>query len=184
MGGNSLKAERKNVDYTNYEEDIYVGYRYYDSFGKDVSYPFGYGLSYTTFEYGKADVTEKNGVFTVKTTVKNTGKVAGKEVVQLYVAAPNSKAANKPEKELRSFAKTNVLEPGEEVEVTMTFKASDLASYDTDGAQWKVDAGTYEVLIAASATDIRQKATINVKAATQKLHDVMKPSVELNLLKR
>ena len=87
-------------------------------------------------------------------------------------------------RKIRSFAKTKVLEPGEEAEVTMTFKASDLASYDTDGAQWKVDAGTYEVLIAASATDIRQKATINVKAATQKLHDVMKPSVELNLLKR
>lgn len=66
----------------------------------------------------------------------------------------------------------------------MTFKASDLASYDTDAAQSKVDAGTYEVLIVASATGIRQKATINVKAATQKLHDVMRPSVELNLLKR
>ncbi len=184
MTGNTLKSEIKNVDYTNYEEDIYVGYRYYDSFGKEVAYPFGYGLSYTTFEYGKVDVNEKNGVFTVKATVKNTGKVAGKEVVELYVAAPNSKASNKPEKELRAFAKTKSLEPGEETEVVMTFKASDLASYDTEGAQWKVDEGMYEILVAASATDIRQKVSINVKGSTEKVNDVMKPSVQMNLLKR
>ncbi|MDO4959193.1 MAG: glycoside hydrolase family 3 N-terminal domain-containing protein [Prevotellaceae bacterium] len=184
MTGNTLKSEIKNVDYTNYEEDIYVGYRYYDSFGKEVAYPFGYGLSYTTFEYGKVDVNEKNGVFTVKAIVKNTGKVAGKEVVELYVAAPNSKASNKPEKELRAFAKTKSLEPGEETEVVMTFKASDLASYDTEGAQWKVDEGMYEILVAASATDIRQKVSINVKGYTEKVNDVMKPSVEMNLLKR
>lgn len=184
MTGNTLKSEIKNVDYTNYEEDIYVGYRYYDSFGKEVAYPFGYGLSYTTFEYGKVDVNEKNGVFTVKATVKNTGKVAGKEVVELYVAAPNSKASNKPEKELRAFAKTKSLEPGEETEVVMTFKASDLASFDTEGSQWKVDEGMYEILVAASATDIRQKVSINVKGSTEKVNDVMKPSVEMNLLKR
>lgn len=184
MTGNTLKSEIKNVDYTNYEEDIYVGYRYYDSFGKEVAYPFGYGLSYTTFEYGKVDVNEKNGVFTVKAIVKNTGKVAGKEVVELYVAAPNSKASNKPEKELRAFVKTKSLEPGEETEVVMTFKASDLASYDTEGSQWKVDEGMYEILVAASATDIRQKVSINVKGSTEKVNDVMKPSVEMNLLKR
>lgn len=184
MTGNTLKSEIKNVDYTNYEEDIYVGYRYYDSFGKEVAYPFGYGLSYTTFEYGKVDVNEKNGVFTVKATVKNTGKVAGKEVVELYVAAPNSKASNKPEKELRAFVKTKSLEPGEETEVVMTFKASDLASFDTEGSQWKVDEGMYEILVAASATDIRQKVSINVKGSTEKVNDVMKPSVEMNLLKR
>lgn len=184
MTGNTLKSEIKNVDYTNYEEDIYVGYRYYDSFGKEVAYPFGYGLSYTTFEYGKVDVNEKNGVFTVKAIVKNTGKVAGKEVVELYVAAPNSKASNKPEKELRAFAKTKSLEPGEETEVVMTFKASDLASFDTEGSQWKVDEGMYEILVAASATDIRQKVSINVKGSTEKVNDVMKPSVEMNLLKR
>ena len=184
MTGNTLKSEIKNVDYTNYEEDIYVGYRYYDSFGKEVAYPFGYGLSYTTFEYGKVDVNEKNGVFTVKAIVKNTGKVAGKEVVELYVAAPNSKASNKPEKELRAFAKTKSLEPGEETEVVMTFKASDLASYDTEGSQWKVDEGMYEILVAASATDIRQKVSINVKGSTEKVNDVLKPSVEMNLLKR
>lgn len=184
MTGNTLKSEIKNVDYTNYEEDIYVGYRYYDSFGKEVAYPFGYGLSYTTFEYGKVDVNEKNGVFTVKAIVKNTGKVAGKEVVELYVAAPNSKASNKPEKELRAFAKTKSLEPGEETEVVMTFKASDLASFDTEGSQWKVDEGMYEILVAASATDIRQKVSINVKGSTEKVNDVMKPSVDMNLLKR
>ena len=118
------------------------------------------------------------------TALKNNGAVAGKEVVELYVAAPNSKASNKPEKELRAFAKTKSLEPGEETEVVMTFKASDLASFDTEGSQWKVDEGMYEILVAASATDIRQKVSINVKGSTEKVNDVMKPSVKMNLLKR
>ena len=94
------KNDVKDVDYTKYEEDIYVGYRYFDTFGKQVSYPFGYGLSYTTFAYDKAAVKAANGVYTVSVEVKNTGKVAGKEVVQLYVSAPDAADANKPEKEL------------------------------------------------------------------------------------
>lgn len=182
--GNQLRAEVKDVDYTNYEEDIFVGYRFYDSFGKQVSFPFGFGLSYTEFEYGKANVSEKNGVFTVKVTVTNKGQFAGKEVVQLYVAAPDAEALNKPEKELRAFAKTPLLEPGKSAEVTMTFKAKDLASFCTETSEWKVDEGEYEVLVAASAADIRDRATISVKAASEKVHDVMKPNVELNLLHR
>lgn len=105
MNKGGKKNDVKNVDYTNYEEDIYVGYRYFDTFGKQVSYPFGYGLSYTTFAYDKAAVKADNGVYTVSVEVKNTGKVAGKEVVQLYVSAPDV-AANKPEKELKALAKT------------------------------------------------------------------------------
>ena len=88
----------KNVDYTDYEEDIFVGYRYFDSFGKQVSYPFGYGLSYTTFEYVNPSVKVDNGIYSVSIDVKNVGKFAGKEVVQLYVSAPNRFQMNKPEK--------------------------------------------------------------------------------------
>ena len=102
--------ERKpeaNIDFTNYEEDIYVGYRYFDSFGKPVAYPFGFGLSYTTFAYNNMSVSETDGVFTVKVDVKNTGARAGRNVVELFVAAPNSKKMNKPEKELRNYAKTD-----------------------------------------------------------------------------
>ena len=104
-----MRYEVRNVDYTCYEEDIYVGYRYFDSFGKRVSYPFGYGLSYTTFEYGNPVIKNENAVYTVTVDVKNVGNRTGKEVVQLYVAAPDSKAMNKPEKELKAFAKTKEL---------------------------------------------------------------------------
>ena len=183
-GGHGLKAEWKNVDYTNYEEDIYVGYRYYDALGKQVAYPFGYGLSYTTFEYSQPKIQQKGNQYEVTVTVKNTGGVKGKEVVQLYVAAPNAKQLNKPDKELKAFAKTRELAPGESQSVTLSVKAADLASYDTAGAQWKVDEGEYRFLVAASATDIKAELKASVKAWSEKLHDVMKPSTKLNLLKR
>lgn len=146
MNKGGKKNDVKNVDYTNYEEDIYVGYRYFDTFGKQVSYPFGYGLSYTTFAYDKAAVKADNGAYTVSVEVKNTGKVAGKEVVQLYVSAPDA-AANKPEKELKAFAKTKELKPGEAVVVTLKVNAADLASYDEAASAWVVTPGNYKFLV-------------------------------------
>lgn len=143
------KNDVKNVDYTDYEEDIYVGYRYFDTFGKQVSYPFGYGLSYATFAYDKAAVKADNGVYTVSVEVKNTGKVAGKEVVQLYVSAPDAATANKPEKELKAFAKTKELKPGEAVVVTLKVNAADLASYDEAASAWVVTPGNYKFLVGA-----------------------------------
>ncbi len=179
--------ERKpqaNIDYTNYEEDIYVGYRYFDSFGKAVAYPFGFGLSYTTFSYTNMSVSEANGVYTVKVDVKNTGKKAGRNVVELFVAAPNSKKMNKPEKELRNYAKTRLLQPGQTETVTMTVKAEDLASFNEKASAWKTDAGRYDFLTCSSASDVEAKASANVKAWTKKVNNVMKPNVKLNLLKR
>ena len=179
--------ERKpqaNIDYTNYEEDIYVGYRYFDSFGKAVAYPFGFGLSYTTFSYTNMSVSDENGVYTVKVDVKNTGSKAGRNVVELFVAAPNSKKMNKPEKELRNYAKTRLLQPGQTETVTMTVKAEDLASFNEKASAWKTDAGRYDFLICSSASDVEAKASANVKAWTKKVNNVMKPNVKLNLLKR
>ena len=179
--------ERKpqaNIDYTNYEEDIYVGYRYFDSFGKPVAYPFGFGLSYTTFAYENMSVSEANGVYTVKVDVKNTGKKAGRNVVELFVAAPNSKKLNKPEKELRNYAKTRELQPGQTETVTMQVKVEDLASFNEKASAWKTDAGRYTFLICSSANDIEAKASVNVKAWSKKVNNVMKPNVKLNLLKR
>ena len=179
--------ERKpqaNIDYTNYEEDIYVGYRYFDSFGKPVAYPFGFGLSYTTFAYENMRVSEANGVYTVKVDVKNTGKKAGRNVVELFVAAPNSKKLNKPEKELRNYAKTRELQPGQTETVTMQVKVEDLASFNEKASAWKTDAGRYTFLICSSANDIEAKASVNVKAWSKKVNNVMKPNVKLNLLKR
>ena len=174
----------KNVDWTNYEEDIYVGYRYFDSFDVPVSYPFGFGLSYTTFEYSDAKVSDKGEDYEVSVTVKNTGDREGKEVVELYVAAPDAKAANKPAKELKAFAKTKALKPGESETVTLKVKAADLASFDEAASAWVVAEGEYQFLVAASAADIKATLPTAVKAGTVKVNNVLKLQTPLNLLKR
>ena len=174
----------KNVDYTDYEEDIYVGYRYFDSFDVPVSYPFGYGLSYTTFEYSDAKIAEKGDSYEVNVTIKNTGEHEGKEVVELYISAPDNKAANKPAKELKAFAKTKALKAGESETVTMTVKAADLASFDEAASAWVVAEGEYQFLVGASSQDIKATLTANAKAQQTKVNDVMKPQVQMNLLRR
>ena len=181
---NKKREPQKNIDYTNYEEDIYVGYRYFDSFGKPVAYPFGYGLSYTTFAYENLSVSEANGVFTIKVDVKNTGSRAGRNVVELFVAAPNSKKLNKPEKELRNYAKTRLLQPGQAETITMKVTTEDLASFNESASAWKTDAGTYTFMICSSANDIEAQTTAKVKAWTKKVNNVMKPNVKLNVLRR
>ena len=178
------KGNVKNVDYTDYEEDIYVGYRYFDSFEVPVAYPFGFGLSYTTFEYSDAKIAEKGDAYEVSVTVKNTGAREGKEVVELYVSAPDNKAANKPAKELKAFAKTKALKAGESETVTMTVKAADLASFDEASSAWIVAEGEYQFLVGASAQDIKATLPAAVKASSEKVNDVMKPEVQMNLLKR
>ena len=178
------REPQANIDYTNYEEDIYVGYRYFDSFGKPVAYPFGFGLSYTTFAYDNLSCSVNGDAIIVKVDVKNTGNRAGRNVVELFVAAPNSKKLNKPEKELRNYAKTRLLQPGESETVTMKLAVQDLASFNEKASAWKTDAGVYTFMICSSANDVEAKATVKVKAWSQKVHNVMKPNVKLNLLKR
>ena len=174
----------KNVDWTDYEEDIYVGYRYFDSFDVPVSYPFGFGLSYTTFEYADAKVAEKDGNYEVSVTIKNAGDHEGKEVVELYIAAPDSKAANKPAKELKAYAKTKNLKPGESETLKLCVSAADLASFDEAASAWVVAEGEYQFLIGASSQDIKVSMPAAVKAQTTKVNDVMKPLVQINRLKR
>ena len=184
MMNQGQKGNVKNVDYTNYEEDIYVGYRYFDSFDVPVSYPFGFGLSYTTFEYSDAKIAEKGDTYEITVTVKNTGNLEGKEVVQLYISAPDNKAANKPVKELKAYTKTKALKAGESEKVTLTVRAADLASFDEGASAWVVAEGEYQFLVGASSQDI--KATLKAKAKAQqtKVNNVMKPESTLNLLKR
>ena len=174
----------KNLGYTVYEEDIYVGYRYFDSFGKKVSYPFGYGLSYTTFEYSDAAISEADGVYTVTVNVKNTGEREGKEIVQLYVAAPDSKALNKPEKELKAFAKTATLKPGETAKVTLYVDATALASFNEEASAWIVDAGKYKFLVGASSADIKATLEADVAASELKTNDVLKLQEPIATIKR
>lgn len=178
------KGNVKNVDYTDYEEDIYVGYRYFDSFEVPVSYPFGFGLSYTTFEYSDAKISEKGDAFEIIVNVKNVGMHEGKEVVELYISAPDNKAANKPVKELKAFAKTKLLAPEESETLTLTVKAADLASFDEAASAWVVAEGEYQFLVGASSQDIKATLKANVKAQQTKANDVMKPQAPLNLLKR
>ena len=178
------KGNVKNVDYTNYEEDVYVGYRYFDSFDVPVSYPFGYGLSYTTFEYSDALCEVKDGTVTVTVNVTNTGERDGKEVVELYAAAPDSKAANKPVKELKAFAKTMNLKPGESETITLKVNTADLASFDEAASAWVVAEGEYQFLVGASAQDIKATLTGAVTAQVTKCNDALKPQAPLNLLKR
>ena len=181
MNAGENAKEQKNIGYTNYEEDIYVGYRYFDSFDKEVSYPFGYGLSYTTFDYSNATASVDGDKVTVQVTVKNTGSYSGKEVVQLYVTAPKGKL-NKPAQELKAFAKTRELKPGESETMTMVVNTIDLASFNTAKSAWVTDAGTYQLKIGASSRDIRQTVDVKVKGKSQKVSNVLKPQVKLNLL--
>jgi len=184
MMNQGKKGNVKDVDFTNYEEDIYVGYRYFDSFEVPVSYPFGFGLSYTTFEYSDAKIADKGNAYEISVTVKNTGSLEGKEVVELYISAPDNKAANKPAKELKAFAKTKVLKAGESEKVTLTVNAADLASFDEAASAWVIAEGEYQFLIGASSQDI--KATLKAKAKGQqtKVNNALKPETQMNLLKR
>lgn len=177
----SATANVKNVGYTDYDEDIYVGYRYYDTFKKKVSYPFGYGLSYTTFGYTDVKAADKGSKVTVSVTVANTDNCAGKEVVELYVTAPTGKV-EKPAQELKAFAKTRTLQPGESQTVEMDIDKIDLASFVTGQSAWVADAGIYTFKVGASSRDIKGTATLKLKGMKQKVHNVLAPQVKLNLL--
>jgi beta-glucosidase len=161
-----------------YAEGIYVGYRYYNTFKVKPAYEFGYGLSYSTFTYGKLQLNAPalTGKMTASLKVTNSGPVAGKEVVQLYVHAPTGALA-KPESELRAFAKTGLLAPGQSQTLTFTLTAADLASYNTAAEAWQTDAGTYTARAGASSLDIRQTATFTVPKAVlvQKSRQLLAP---------
>lgn len=176
-------VNEKNVGYTNYEEGIYVGYRYYDTFKKEVSYPFGYGLSYTTFSYGQPVVKDEGDKVSVSVTITNSGKTAGKEVAEVYVSAPKG-SEDKPAQELKAFAKTRTLQPGEQETLNMQIKKTDLASFYENKSAWVVDKGTYTFRVGASSRDIRGEGQLVIKKAlTQRVHNVLKPQVKLNELK-
>ena len=176
-GGNMRRQLVKDVDYTDYAEGIWVGYRYFATAGKPVSYPFGYGMSYTTFSYSKPTVkVEKNGKVTATVTVTNTGSVAGKEVVELYVTAPDGGLV-KPVYELKGFVKTKNLKPGSSETVTVTIDPYTLASFNEATSAWETAAGNYTVHFAASSADIR--ATVPFKLAKPQswpVHKVLLPA--------
>lgn len=170
-----------------YSEGIYVGYRYYDSFNVPTAYEFGYGLSYTSFDYSdlKLSSTRFSSKLKVTVLIKNTGKVAGKEIVQLYLAAPSAQI-EKPVHELKGFAKTKLLQPGESQQLEFELNERSLASFWSGIDAWVADKGDYEVRIGASSKDIRLKASFNLPEdiIVEKVHDVLYPSFLLKELSR
>lgn len=147
-----------------YYESVYVGYRFHDAAATPVAFPFGFGLSYTSFAYGDLVVDSDGTTVTARVTVANTGERDGSEVVQLYVRS-NESAVFKPEKELRAFARVEV-PAGESREVELTFALADLSYWDVERHDWVLENGRYEVLVAASAADIRLSAPLDVSGHT------------------
>ena len=171
----------KGVNYSNHNEDIYVGYRYYDTFNKHVAYPFGYGMSYTTFEFSKLSAKNSGDNITITVNVRNTGKVSGKQVAQIYVTAPKGRL-EKPTKELKAFAKTSLLKPGQSETLKMTIPVRELASFDEANSQWLAEAGQYSFLVGNNVEDIKDGVTLNLPEYIEKTDNVMAPKEKLNLL--
>ena len=163
--GSGTAEAVKNWDYTDYAESIWVGYRWFTTQDRAVSYPFGYGLSYTSFEYSRPVVkADRDGNITASVTVTNTGKVAGKEVVEVYVSAPAG-GLEKPVRELKAFDKTKLLAPGESETLTFSVTPYELASFNIDANEWQTAAGVYTVYFAKNADDTATSAKVNVKKA-------------------
>jgi len=169
-----------------YEEGIYVGYRYYNTFKVKTAYEFGYGLSYTSFDYSNLSLSSStfNGALTAQVTITNKGKVAGKEAVQLYLSAPH-KQLDKPAEELKAFGKTGLLQPGESQTLTFTLTPGDLASFDAASSSWRAEAGKYAVRVGASSLDIRQTAdfTVGSDMVVEKVNKVLVPVVGIEEMK-
>lgn len=163
-----------------------MGYRYYNTFKVKPAYEFGYGLSYTNFTYSnlKLSSTSFTGKIAISVDVKNTGKVAGKEVVQVYLKAPKGDL-DKPAEELKGFAKTGLLKPGELLTLTFTINAKDLASFNTDQSAWVADPGRYEVKIGVSSEDIKLTTsfTLNRRTIVEKVIRVLMPPMAVAELK-
>ena len=167
---------RKDIDYTNYSEGIWVGYRYFETAGKEVSYPFGYVLSYTTFSYSAPTFkTNKDGGITATITIKNTGKVAGREAAQMYVTAPAG-GLDKPALELKAFAKTRELQPGESQTLTMSVNNYYLSSFNEATSAYETAAGKYTVRIGASVEDIRATGSVVVKGQSYPANKALLPA--------
>lgn len=177
-----ITKEGKDFDYTNYEENIWVGYRYFTTAKKKVSYPFGYGLSYTKFVYDCPKLNKKKGKWIAQVRVTNTGDRAGKEVVQLYVATP-SIGIEKPAYELKGFAKTETLQPGEKQDVVITLTDYDLASFDADSSNWVLGKGKCDFMFGSSSEEIKVYISRKITLAHKwKVNNVLRPIEPVSIM--
>ncbi|HAQ18128.1 MAG TPA: glycosyl hydrolase [Prolixibacteraceae bacterium] len=166
-----------------YEDDIYVGYRYYNTFKIPVAYEFGYGLSYTNFDYSNLKLASKDfkGKLTFSVDVKNAGSVAGREVVQVYVGSPSGKM-KKPEETLAAYTKTKLLKPGESQTLNFNIETKDFASFEEASSSWIAEAGNYTLKIGASSLNIKQTASFKIAKELNagKVTKALAPSREIN----
>jgi beta-glucosidase len=168
-----------------YEEGVYVGYRYYSSFKVPTAYPFGYGLSYTSFKTDNLRVSKPvlNDKIQVSVSITNTGNLAGKEVAELYVSAPGIKM-DKPVKELKAFAKTKLLQPGESQTLSFDLTSADLASFNTASSTWVTEAGDYTVSFGNAEQNFASASfKISKEIRGEKVNKVLSPKVTINELK-
>lgn len=179
----STESFHESADYVKYYEDIYVGYRYFETLPgrkERVNYPFGFGLSYTTFDWEAANCAVAEGTVYCNVTVRNTGKCPGKEVIQLYYRAPQGKLG-KPAIELGSFAKTKLLAPGEETVLTLTMRVGEMASYDDLGkvckSAWVLEQGDYHFYLGTSVRDVREVLSYGLEEnlVVEQLSEHLKP---------
>ena len=173
-----------------YSEGVYVGYRYFNTFAIKTAYEFGYGLGYTSFSYGDLKLSAPSFVrrMAATVTVTNSGTAAGREVVQVYLTAPDAHM-DKPASELKAFAKTGLLQPGQSQTLTFELGAADLASFDTPSSSWKAEAGKYTVSVGTSSLQIHQRASFTlgkplVVERTGRLLAPLAPVAELKAPKR
>ncbi len=156
----------RDEDYTNYDEGIYVGYRHFDKQQMDVSYPFGYGLSYTDFQYWEMEASVEKDTINISFAITNIGETAGKEVVQLYAEKLNT-AIDRPRQELRAFTKTKILEPGATDSIMLQIPVPELRYWNEEKKDWSLENGAYAIKVAASSRDIRQKVVIDLGEKAQ-----------------
>lgn len=181
----TFSANDGDTQQENYNEDIYVGYRYFDSFGIEPFYPFGYGLSYTEFELETVEITAGTEEIRVHVRVTNTGEVAGKEVVQVYISAPQGGKLPQPYQELRGFVKTGELEPGDSENVEIVIPTESLASFDEERAAYVMEAGDYLVRVGKNSRDTEVEAVLRLsgEVVTQQVSNLVACDRELDIIK-
>lgn len=184
FGRGAERGNEENIDYTNYKEDIFVGYRYFSSFNKKVQFPFGYGLSYTDFEFSNLSVNADNKEVTLKLSVKNIGKTSGKEVVQIYVSAPQN-GVSRAQIELKAYAKTKLLAPSEAQDLTLKIPLEDLTYFDTEKSSWVLEKGVYSFSAGNSSAKLLKTEKLEINEDLLKeCSNVLKPKQEFEILKR
>lgn len=167
--------DQPNIDYTNYEEDIYVGYRHYATHGVEVAYPFGYGLTYSAFNLTDMKVEQSEQEILVSCLITNTGKHAAKQVVQLY-STELAPSTDRPLIELRGYCKTPTLQPGESHTVTIRITPEDLATYSEADVAWKLSAGDYRLSLGFSSSELLQAKEIHIQSEKLRpVSDILKP---------